>query len=150
MLMKRFQSRYESLLRVKEQAEQVAQLQQELARRELERTTDFLRQLEERLLAASAKLAAWMGTQLHASQLLVHRQQVEQLQREITRVRTSATSIEAAFRQATERRLDLTKELETLRHAREFELREYRKEYAQSSQQLSDDHAVRQWGRPGS
>ncbi len=145
--MKRFQSRYESLLRVKEQAEQIAQLQQESAGRELERITVSLRQLEEQLVAACSKLGAWMGTELHASHLLAHRRQVEKVQQEIGRVRIAVASVEAVFRQAMKKRIDLTKEVETLRYAQEAELREYRKKLAQSSQRVSDDHAVRQWGR---
>lgn len=143
--MKRFQSQYDSMLRLKEQAEQVAQLQQESARAELERVTSCLRRLEERLLAATTELAAWMGTELNASQLLSYRRQVEQLQHEIAGARSSAADVEALFHQATGRRIDLSKEVETLRSARQIELREFRKEYAQASQQISDEHAIRKW-----
>lgn len=149
--MKRYKNRFASLVRLKEQAKRLAELDQLATKNKLDSAQRRLHELEEELSKATGEVSRGLGNAVPANQYLLQQDMIHKLQQQIATVNTRIGEMEEAFRKASERRATLATEVEALGTLQTAEQQEHRKALRNENQQQLDEDAMRGWSAaPGS
>jgi len=143
--MKRHKNRFASLLRLKEQAKRLAELEQLATKKELDSAQLRLRELEVQLSSATGEISRGLGNTVPANQYLLQQDMIQKLQQQITRVSERITKIEDAVQRVCDKRATLASEAEALDTLRTADQKAYRKALSNANQQQLDENAMRGW-----
>lgn len=150
--MKRFRFAFATLLKVKEQREQLAEARVAAARLELEACRERLGRLHEALAEVARHLEAQLGHPAAALVWSATFEQTARLERGIRAAEKQVAAAEDAMREALQARLRISTEVEMLDTLRQQRWELHRQDLQRADQERLDELGMRNWikaRRPG-
>lgn len=143
--MKRFEFQLGSLLRLRAQAKQLAELRQAQALNRLENARNHVSELEHELADVGQPAPDKASATHAAAALLAQRGSVEAIQRQLIAARQKVTEANMAYQQAMDATKELAIQVESLETLREHQRGEHREQVEKQIQTQLDENVLRQW-----
>ncbi|MCA9154585.1 MAG: flagellar FliJ family protein [Planctomycetales bacterium] len=143
--MKRFEFQLGSLLRLRAQAKQLAELRQAQALNRLEDARRHVSELEHELAGVCQPSADNALDRPIAATLLAQRGSVEAIQRQLIAARQSVTDANRAYEKAMDAYKELAIQVESLETLREHQRDVHQEQVEKQVQTQLDENVLRQW-----
>lgn len=143
--MKRFRFAFATLLKVKEQREQLAEARVASARLELEACRERLARLHAALGEVSRHLELSLGTALQGQAWAGAFEQSSRLERAIRTAEAAVASAELAMHEAIQARTRISSEVEMLDTLKQQRWELYREDMQRAEQEQLDELGMRKW-----
>lgn len=143
--MKRFEFSLDRLLKVKRQLEQLAELEQQRARAEVDRTRAALQGLRDQLARVAEHMGASLGRPMAAHQWAAASEMSERLGRSIEASEQEVAKAEGRLQVAAQERAQIATEVEALSTLRQQQWDQWRQDAQQADQERLDELGLRRW-----
>ena len=143
--MRRFQFTLERVLKLKEQRERMAELRQKQARAALEMARRVVASIWTQLEQNAEALEVKVGTSIATGPWLAHYQHAAQLGQALEAADANLRRATQELRQASAQRVQITQEVEALRHLRHQQWQDHWQETMRQEQIRLDELGMRRW-----